>query len=179
MSKTTQPMPNQIFIRHFEDEPQRVDLPELIEMALYQTDGVTNCKIEFAEERDRYNITFSRGDMDWHLIYVVGETLERIDSALASSEGTKLLLDIVDMSIGSNRSAGIGIVGELIGFGINQQNIWMLTAYFVEARTHCNEKEWKVRIISKPPNHRMIRDDIIEKILLITDSSPKNGGSDG
>ena len=81
MSKQEETAPRRLVIRHFEDEPGKIDLPELIEIGLYHTSGVTNSEIAISDGRDRYDITFRKDGQDRHLVYVVEPTIAAMDSA--------------------------------------------------------------------------------------------------
>jgi hypothetical protein len=151
-------------ICHYEDEPARVDIPELIESGLYETDNVTDSKITWPDSRTRYTITYAYFKNPYSIIYLVESNEKAMDEALASIGTHRKILHIVDMSLGSDKSAGTKIIENLVASGVAFDDIWMLTAYAAEALRRTKEMKINVRIISKPPNHRDIRDTILQRI---------------
>jgi hypothetical protein len=153
-----------LVICHYEDEPGKVGLPELIEAGLYDSDDVSDSKIEWPPTRKRYSITYTYQDRPQSIIYLVEDSKKGMDEVLASIGKRKEILHIVDTSLGSDKSAGPKIVRSLAKAGVDCGRIWMLTAYAAEALRRTQEMKITIKIISKPPNFRDLRDSILQLI---------------
>jgi len=150
-----------LVICHFEDEPGKVVLPEIIYLGLDDTDGVIDARINWPVERDRYTISFNYLDVHQTLIYFVERTEAAMATALKSLGNCRKILYIVDTSLGSDKSAGTKIVRNLVRSGVDSDAIWMLTAYGNEALRQIREMKLAVNVISKPPDFA----DLCDKIL--------------
>lgn len=155
-----------LVICHFEDEPGKVALPELIESGLYDLEDVTDSSIEWDTARSRYTITYTYLNKARLITYLVEDGKEAMDRVLASIGECRQILHIVDMALGNDKNAGARIVRELIASGVGEEKIWMLTAYASEALGQTREMKRSIRIISKPANFRSIRDAILELVLI-------------
>lgn len=157
-----------LVICHYEDEPAKVVLPELIETALYDSDDVSNSRIEWPPSRQRYSITYSYRDRPQSIIYLIEDSKKSMEDALASIGKCREILHIVDTSFGSDRLAGTKIVRCLVNSGVDCSRIWMLTAYAADAKRRTQEMKIAIKIISKPPNYRDLKDSILDLLAAET-----------
>lgn len=120
-------------IFHYEDEPEHIVLPSMIEVALYQHADVTRSSIEELRCPQDYRISYSVAGQDHSLRYVLEVS---IDAACARAECQvgDVLLNLVDRFISGDGEAGIKIVAALQERGVPNDRIWMLTAYEVQLR---------------------------------------------
>jgi len=120
-------------IFHYEDEPQRVDLPGRIEVALYQHADVTRSSIEELRDSQDYLISYCVNGQNHSLRYVIEESIQEACTS-AEREIDGVLLHLVDRQIGVDAEAGMRIVTALQAQGVPNDRIWMVTAYEVQAK---------------------------------------------
>jgi hypothetical protein len=182
MEKASHDVPDLWAICHYEDEPQRVDFPELIEIQIYgsskfQEVDIQQDSVDVNDQRppvERYKISMVQDGRRTTLVYLIGIDESSMAEALVKSglsfDHNNVVLDIVDLSIGADREAGLGIV-KSIEQSPRQNPILMLTGYPVNCKRLFEEHGLNHRIISKPANHRSFVKDcmaIIEARMLAT-----------
>lgn len=160
-------------ICHYEDEPQRVDLPNLIEIALFQHPDFGETTIQVSEDDRTYRLSFLYAGRPNVLYYFIRETLVEMRERLASAEpACSVILNMVDMSLSGHRHAGASIVQKCLSEGVSGA-LWMLTGYPMEAQRILQEQGLNVRIVAKPYYHSMLRDEIVN--ILIAAMNPPEG----
>jgi hypothetical protein len=152
-------------ICHFEDEPQRVDFPDLIEIALFQHPDFSDTAIESADDARTHVITFAYKGANHTLFYFIRNTAAEMQDCLASAgPDCRVVLSMMDLSINGDRESGASMVRDRLAEN-GSGEIWMVTGYPVEARRLLDEGDLNVRVIAKPPNHRLLRDEILALLL--------------
>lgn len=155
------------FIFHYEDEPHRVDLPGLIEVALYRHKDIEESSIQELIDSKDFLIQYRCRGEDFKLRYVIEESIAEAEGR-AQAKAEKALLHLVDLHIGATDDAGIGIVEELKERKIAKESIWMVTAY--EGSAKSDQRLKGIEIYPKPsPLSQMV-----EKILKTLVSEGKN-----
>lgn len=150
-------------ICHYEDEPGKVDFPELIEALLYDK-GKNDCSINFNDQRSRYDIEFSDNKKNINIHYLVEDSYESMLDELHSLNAIRLL-SIVDASFYGDHDAGIEIIDKLINIDkIETSKIWMVTGYSAKASVALRTRNYDIKVISKPANHMQISSDIVKII---------------
>lgn len=155
-------------IFHYEDEPQRVDLPGRIEVALYQHADVTDSSVEELRDSQDYRIHYSVGGQDHSLRYVIEESIEAA-CAQAECQVENVLLNLVDRQIGADSEAGMKIVEALQNRGVPNERIWMVTAYEVQAR-----RDLRTRDITVYPKPSPVS-EMVQIILSLLEKERGNG----
>jgi hypothetical protein len=152
-------------ICHYEDEPQRVDFPDLIEISLFQRDEFSKTEIVSAKDSRTHVIKFRHSGKPHTLHYFIRETVVEMRESLREVGGRcRVVLSMMDLSLNGDREKGAYLVQERVQEAEGEQ-IWMVTGYPVEARRILDELDLDVRVIAKPPNHRVLRDEIVEILL--------------
>jgi hypothetical protein len=166
MPKAIQPTIRKWMICHYEDEPYRVDFPELIEIGLFQHPGVTDVMIESETDAQSHTISFVHSGVSHAIFYEIQSNVEEMKrrSSDLSMRDDQVLLNIIDLSINGNREYGISIVKSIRG-SIGDEFIWFLTGYVADTRRLFEENEMEFRIISKPTNPVSVSNDILAIIL--------------
>lgn len=153
-----------LVICHFEDEPGKVVLPEIIACGLDDTEGVKNTRTKWPASRARYTISFTYLNVPQLIIYLVEGSENAMKAALKTIGKRKEILYIVDTSLGSDKSAGTKIVRNLVKSGVDSRSIWMVTAYANQASRRIREMKIDVNVISKPPDTADLCDKVLQLI---------------
>lgn len=153
-----------LVICHFEDEPGKVVLPEIIASGLYDSDDVEDTRTEWPPSRTRYTISYTYLKVPQQIIYLVEDGEKAMAAALEAIGNSKIILYIVDTSLGSDKLAGTKIVGNLVKAGVDSRLIWMVTAYANAALRRIQEMKLDVNVISKPPDTADLRDKILQRV---------------
>lgn len=165
-------------ICHYEDEPQRVEFPSILETMIYKNADFSNVSItgpkkeQYADDGQIYSyfyeiLSHTRNE-NYRILYLIAPSSESIKKMIDNNikDGNyKSILHIVDMSIGSNKEAGIEIIKHLKKEDVPNGAIWMLTGYPVQSRQILSELEYDIRVISKPTNVSNIARDIMRIFL--------------
>jgi len=147
------------YICHFEDEPDKIDLPDLIEAGLYAKRKFNTCTIE--SDGSDHRILIEKGGRRFEICYVVRDTLEAMRGAVPEASQCEVIAILLDMHLGTGQKSGARIIADLKSSGFSCKHVWMLTAYPMEAREQLLGQGLKNRVISKPANLRLIRDEIV------------------
>jgi hypothetical protein len=154
-------------ICHYEDEPHKIDFPELIEIALFQHPDFSETDIESDPAQQNHVIRFTYRGNEHVLHYLLRYSVQDMRQTLAQIEPPcRVILSMMDLSVGNaaDREEGAYMVKERLEESADE-TIWMVTGYPVEAKRILEELGLDVRIVAKPPNHRQVRDEIVELLL--------------
>lgn len=161
-----------LVICHFEDEPGKVVLPEIVGLGLSDCDGVKDRRTEWPSSRTKYTISYTYLNEPQSIIYLIEGDEKAMADALASIGEHKVILYVVDTSLGSDKSAGTKIVRNLVRAGVDSRFIWMVTAYANEALRRIREMNIDVKVISKPPDTA----DLCDRIIQLVADHVRQGG---
>ena len=157
---------NKLMIRHYEDEPQTVDFPDLIENALFQKADIEETSIESQTDMKSHKITFKFGGVFNEIYYEIRSSIKEMDDRMAEIgvDVDAVILNIVDLSINGDREYGLSIAKEIIKLE-NATNVWFITGYVVDTGRLLEENDMEIRVIAKPANHISIRNEVVDIIM--------------
>jgi len=161
-------------ICHYEDEPQRVELPHLIEIGLFQLACFSETDIESEDDTRTHKISFVHEGIPHVVHYFIRLTPEEMRACLRKvGPDCSVILSMMDLSMSGSLETGAAIVRERCAEGSGGE-IWMVTGYPVETRRILQESNLDVRVIAKPYNHLKVRDEILD--ILVSAVFRANGG---
>lgn len=148
---------------HYEDEPQKVNFPGLLEVALYKHPEVTGSAIEeVGDDLQAFAIRFTRDSEEHEVMYIIDETIEQVE-ARGGRSVVEATLHLVDREIGADRDAGLRIVRDLLSLGVAPSRIWMVTAY--NSLTSRELLAAKIRVYPKPSPHVEMIEMLIDLVF--------------
>jgi hypothetical protein len=148
-------------IYHFDDEPEGVPFPTLLDAHIQRQSGVTACNYVCSDDETRHLIRCCHFGRSLAISY---ELRQDVDGVRARSLRAAIL-HISDISFGGQRHKGLDMVQRLIAIGVDPENIWIVSGYATYARTSLGPMHPKLRILSKPIPSYLVCDDVWARIM--------------
>ena len=157
MGKSKKPIIARII--HFEDQPQHVRYPSLLDTGIGSDERFEDCSMDSSDDETRHVIDCAYQNRPLTLEYLIPEDLESVEK----TDIVAAQLIVADLSFGVDaRTRGYEIVKAVMEMGVGIKDIWMITGYHIQAVEIFGEES--PRIIEKPPIHGDVRNEMLEII---------------
>ncbi|MEI6417502.1 MAG: hypothetical protein WCO82_00395 [Sphingomonadales bacterium] len=158
----------EFYVCHFEDEPEKVSLYNLIEARLFSSGKFESCEIEPRGNGDTgYDIDVMISNNSHQIHYIIFPHISAMLDVVSEEKWANVIATIFDLDLGHGRPDGVAVARQLAAqsWPLQSSLSWILTGYPVETMRRLDDDGLTIAVIGKPANLRPIRDQIVDALF--------------